>query len=170
MELPFTDLPINYNKGDYMNIKELDKAREQVYKNKRNADKEYTKVVELARQELASRNEELSQELVELNELETELINELKRNILKHFKGIKPDVRVNKYGISISLGVEEFLSHGYNVTEFHNITPKIKDKIIAEYNELFIEVSEYDDIPDATGTTVTFARDMYANMSSCKCD
>jgi len=75
------------------------------------------------------------------NELD-KLQKDLKTKIVKEFKNVQVDVRLNEYDIDIMINGNGVLHHSYGRTEFKNITRELKNKIINMYNELYGEVKK----------------------------
>jgi len=113
-----------------MNIKELEREEQRELSNRAKEHDKYQKY-----------SEATDRILEDIGKRKQDLIDQLAVKLKKHFK-VKVIVSIHKYRLDIRVANELLLHHSYNKTKFRQITSKLKDKIIEEYNEVFGEVSE----------------------------
>ena len=87
--------------------------------------------------------QEASHRIMEdLDRQENEAHDNLVKRIRKHFKGITPSIDVTNWHVLISYNDVEFLDYRYGHTKFEDISKKLCNTIIAEYEEVYGEIEK----------------------------
>lgn len=107
-----------------MNIKEIRLERDLIEKTRKTGQERYEK------------------ELERLNKEEEKAKDNLKKTILKHFKGIIPDVNFIESNLKVKFNDKMLLTLTYKEFKFDNITKELAKEIVNDYKKVYGEVRE----------------------------